>query len=272
MSNAMRRETTQAAFWWGLLLCAVIAVSLRASASTSASADTTRRGPVLIELFTSQGCSSCPPADRLLSRLGQDPELGDAVIPLAFHVDYWNRLGWKDPFSAPAWSERQRDYASRIPGESVYTPQLVIDGRFACIGSSERRARSLIRAARMHPVEATLRIEDPSPVADGIDLNVRVDLKQSSREAPILYAAAFTNGETTQVTAGENAKRTLHDDFVVQSLSRLATVRRTGSHRVHAVVELPADARTNISGIAVFLQDPATRHVLAADRIRLDNP
>lgn len=254
-----------------LTLTAGVLAGVRPTHAADSPMGSPGRGPVLIELFTSQGCSSCPPADRLLTRLAQDPELGEGVIALAFHVDYWNRLGWKDPFSAASWSARQREYAARIPGESVYTPQLVIDGRFACVGSDERKARQLIRAAQSHPVEATLHVESATLADHAIALSLRVRLERPPRESPILYAAVFSSGQTTQVTAGENARRTLHDDYVVLSVSPVATIERSGDQQVTARVDLNGGLASNASGIALFLQDPITRHVLASDRIHLDS-
>ena len=118
------------------------------AAPAPASAD---RGPVVIELFTSQGCSSCPPADRLLSRLAEEPAYRGRVVPLAFHVDYWDYIGWRDPFSSPRWSERQRDYGRSLGLGTVYTPQLVIDGRSECVGSQEGDVRREIARALATP-------------------------------------------------------------------------------------------------------------------------
>src|SRR5262245_24379168 len=99
---------------------------------------------VVGEPFTSQGCSSCPPADALLRRLGSDPALREQMLPLAFHVDSWDALGWKDPFSSPAWSERQTAYARAFGSARIYTPQAVVDGRAGCVGSDEDELRSRV--------------------------------------------------------------------------------------------------------------------------------
>jgi hypothetical protein len=96
-----------------------------------AAAPAPEASPIIIELFTSQGCSSCPPADRLLKRLAGDPR----VIPLSFHVDYWNYIGWTDPFSSKRWSERQQGYARAFRSNRIYTPQLVVSGRTGASGS-----------------------------------------------------------------------------------------------------------------------------------------
>jgi hypothetical protein len=116
-------------------------------AAPPAPAKAAARGPVVVELFTSQGCSSCPPADRLLSRLKRDPRLAGAVIPLAFHVDYWNHLGWSDPFSSQLWSRRQDAYAGAFHSNRIYTPQVVINGRTECVGSDEAQVMRRIREA-----------------------------------------------------------------------------------------------------------------------------
>src|SRR5271155_5563313 len=146
----------------GLVFSAVFVLSAVAhrspeAANTTARADGTR-SPVLVELFTSEGCSSCPPADELLRRLDESqPVAGAEVIALSEHVDYWDDGGWKDPFSAHANSERQDQYAARFRRGGVYTPQMVVDGEFEFVGSDARTAVQFIeKAASVQKVSVTL--------------------------------------------------------------------------------------------------------------------
>src|SRR5215475_7917611 len=108
--------------------------------------------PVIVELFTSEGCSSCPPADALLARLDHEQRIGNAeIIALEEHVDYWDQLGWNDPFSGKQWTERQEDYANAFGNAGVYTPQMVIDGRVEFVGSAQNKARNAIAEAAKEP-------------------------------------------------------------------------------------------------------------------------
>ena len=164
-------------------------------ACLTASAAAPERAPVLVELFTSEGCSSCPPADRLLETL--DP----SVIVLSEHVDYWNQLGWRDPFSSHANTLRQEAYARRFAGQGPYTPQMVIDGAVEFVGSDGRRA-----AARNRPSRQT-RTCRRQPVAEWRRASDRD--RRSPHASDVLLAIAEDREASSQVTAGENRGRNL---------------------------------------------------------------
>ncbi|MGL4965937.1 MAG: DUF1223 domain-containing protein [Inquilinus sp.] len=165
--------------------------------------------PVVVELFTSQGCSSCPPADALLATLADRPE----VLALAFHVDYWNRLGWTDPFSSAWATARQSAYATQMGSSQVYTPQAVVDGGRDVVGSDRAALDSAIADARSDPsVPLTLTASDAA-------LQVRVD--PAAPADAVLWLVGFDDRHETPVRRGENAGRTLVDRNVVRSLARL---------------------------------------------------
>ena len=182
------------------LLCLIAGCSTTAKAPVAGP----DAGPVVIELFTSQGCSSCPPADRYLASLRPgDVVAGRPVIPLAFHVDYWNDLGWTDPFSSEAWSERQQGY-----GHRVYTPQIVVAGGDHAIGSRTQDVERLIgSAAATRELAARLeRTADALVITATAPVGARV------------LAAIVEDGRVTAVRAGENDGRELRDDHVVRAL------------------------------------------------------
>jgi hypothetical protein len=156
----------------------------------------------LLELFTSQGCSSCPPAEAWLSKLKGEPGLWKDFVPLAFHVDYWDRLGWHDPFAAKDWTARQYQYSEAWKSESVYTPGFVLDGR-------EWMERRIPAASNDKPGALKLSIANGKAVAEFDGANKDVDL----------HLAALGFDLTTKVGAGENSGRNLRQDFVVLSLT-----------------------------------------------------
>jgi len=228
-----------------LLLSAALAAS---AAVVPAPADT----PVLVELFTSEGCSSCPPADRLLARLAADqPVPGALVVPLALHVDYWNHLGWKDPFSSPRYTERQGAYARRFgsPGR-VYTPQMVVDGRIAFVGSDEREARRAIGESALEP-KAIVRV---APNATGA---VHVTVADAAGGAEV-FIAVIEDGIVSEVTKGENAGRRLAHTAVARNLFAAGRVDPTGRFDATVPVESGRAARRVIA----FVQERGTGRVL----------
>lgn len=232
-------------------------------------------GPVLLELFTSQGCSSCPPADRLLTRLAKDPKLAGQVIPLSFHVDYWDYIGWQDPFASPRWSERQRQYGRTFRSNRIYTPQLVVNGRTECVGSQENVVRQQIAAALATAPVGRVTLETAPAGADGrLRTRIGAEILEKTPAAAgtlDLWIAVWETGLETPVGAGENASRTLHNDYVVRRLEKALTLPGKAGSRDSTEMVLGLDKRWKRGnlGVAAFLQDPATRAVHGAAARRL---
>jgi hypothetical protein len=168
--------------------------------------------PVVVELFTSEGCSSCPPADALLSELAARPE----VLALSFHVDYWDRLGWKDPFSSPAATQRQSRYAELLGLAAVYTPQIVIDGKWQAVGSSRAEVERILDLA--------LRDRDGIPVGIAVDHGrAQITFGAGGDRMPAsVVLIGFDRHQVTPVARGENAGRTLTHVDVVRSIEEVA--------------------------------------------------
>ena len=218
-------------------------------------ADRPDSGIVVVELFTSQGCSSCPSADRLLSRLGWSAT-GVEVIPLAYHVDYWNYIGWTDPFSSPVWSKRQQDYAQVLPGGRLYTPQLVIQGASHCVGSDSEKVRGRIDEAARRAPQGQVRLAVDRASAAG---KLEVEVSARSAGAPLdLMLALFESGLLTSIDRGENADRTLHNDYVVRRLEKILSLDGEASQWRTRRVALDLDPGWKLEGlgVAAFLQDP----------------
>jgi hypothetical protein len=193
-----------------LLPLAILGCTTSPSAAEAPRVD---EAPLVIELFTSQGCSSCPPADALVNKLAKAGQLGGrAVIPLTFHVDYWDDLGWPDPFATAAWTERQREYASAFH-DRVYTPELVVAGGAAMVGSHGARVAQAIAAAPPQKKLAATATWD----AKGL----RVDVTAPANAD--VYVAIWEDNTKTKVPRGENAGETLASDHVVRKLVRVAT-------------------------------------------------
>jgi hypothetical protein len=224
-------------------------------------AETPARVPVLLELFTSEGCSSCPPADRLLEKLDKtQPVPGAELIVLSEHVDYWNQLGWKDPFSSEQYTSRQHDYAESLGGE-VYTPELVVDGAKGFVGSSEGDTRSAVAAA-LRTAKAPIQV---AARRDGNKAKVTLHL-----EAPVegtLYLALAHDAMRSQVTRGENSGRALSHVAVVYSLEKVA---KLGRREVAFDREISVNAKPGeTTRIVAFVEKPEVGRVVALGQARL---
>lgn len=203
------------------------------------------RAPVLVELFTSEGCSSCPPADGVLEKL--DPQ----AIVLSEHVDYWDHQGWKDPFSSPAFTARQQAYSRILNTEGPYTPEMVVDGEKEFVGSDGGRAIEAIASAARHK-KTGVRLART-------DAGLQVDVDAAPGSAD-LYLALAEDSATSQVSAGENSGRSLHHIAIVRSLRKIGSVKRGAAFS--RMVELPRTAAGQRA--IVFLQEPGPGRVSGA--------
>ena len=218
---------------------------------------------VIVELFTSEGCSSCPSADVVVAKL----EKNDAqVIVLGQHVDYWNRLGWADPFSSPQFTDRQNDYASAFKNNSVYTPQVVVDGQAEFVGSDEARAKSAIALASRRPkASVSLAVQSDK---SGYGFQTTVGALPGGVKKANVFAAFTESGLSTQVVRGENAGRHLSHASVVRTLVPLGTVGASGG-TLSKTIALPSGVRKNNAHAVVFVQDAVTRHIVGATQSAL---
>jgi hypothetical protein len=235
------------------LIFLVLAAAARAEAA-----------PVLVELFTSEGCSSCPPADLLLSRLPQaQPAAGAQVIALSEHVDYWNELGWIDPFSSRAFTSRQRSYAGAIRGTDVYTPQMVVDGAVAFVGSDSGKAIAAIAQAASSPkIGIGLRC-----ASNPASLQIRID-DMGGAGADVVLAIA-DDGLQSSVAAGENRGRLMAHSSVARRMTVIGRARKQQPFTARTSLALDKGwKRENLSAV-VFLQDRWNLRILGAARIAL---
>ncbi len=202
---------------------------------------------VVAELFTSEGCSSCPPADALLAELAER----EGVIALAFHVDYWNYLGWSDPYSQAAFSERQRAYASVLDGR-VYTPELVINGTVGLVGSQRQRVESLIATAMATPAPVEIRL---SARLEGDVVIANCTLTDAPEDA-VLHLALVERSTHQNPSRGENRGRTLNHTNVVRVFESLPAI--SGYH----TLALPEGLNTSNAGIVAYVQSDEVGSVL----------
>ena len=197
--------------------------------------------PVVIELFTSQGCYSCPPADRLLGELAKE----EGLVAIGYHVNYWDRLGWPDPFATKWGTDRQYGYAQAQRSRQVYTPQMIVDGARHTVGSDERRVRGLIRRARDNQKPASPALS----WADGRTVRIALPAAPDAKGAEI-WLIRFDEKQTTHIVRGENGGKRLAYHHVARA--RQALGRFSGAaHTIEAKVQ-PSDSPW---GVAVLVQE-----------------
>jgi len=230
--------------------------------------------PVVVELFTSEGCSSCPPADTLLKQLSeQQPLDGVQVVALEEHVDYWNHLGWSDPFSSSEFSQRQSDYARVFGNDSVYTPQMIVDGQSELVGSRSLSAREAIQKAATLPkfIISLQPVSSTNPQEAVLELHIENPNGVSPRGGMELWAAVTEKNLQSDVKAGENSGELLKHAPVVRSLRQLKVPADAAGYQTQ--IRLPLEARWKRENLAavVFLAEQGSQKIVGVGRTSLSS-
>jgi hypothetical protein len=228
------------------------------------------RTPVIVELFTSEGCSSCPPADKVLAALESSQQTeGAEVIALSEHVDYWNRLGWTDPFSKPQFSNRQGEYSQFFgKGGNVYTPQMVVDGVREFPGHNAGEAlKSIAAAAKETKGDVSIAVKKLENNTVSLDVKIENLPKISANDSAIVLLAVTENNLSTDVPRGENAGQKLPHIGVVRYLQNIGEI--AGDKTLSPTVALPREWKRENLNLVAFVQETGSRRVLAAQRIHL---
>jgi hypothetical protein len=216
------------------------------------------KGFAVIELFTSEGCSSCPPADAVVAKIEKE-SAGKPIYILAFHVDYWNRLGWKDGFSSAAYSQRQNQYARWLNLSSVYTPQIVVNGRTEFVGSEEGTLRNAIKTNLAKNAATQIELNDITINQNKAQLRYQA---QGKTVNSILLLAIVQKSAITKVQRGENEGRTLSHVQIVRGIESISLKNDKGS----ASIELPKGFDAHGAEIIAFVQNTADGEITGATK------
>ncbi len=228
----------------------LLALASALPAGAERAADEWQAGPVVVELFTSQGCAACPPADRMLAELAERED----VLPLALHVDYWDYIGWRDVFADPAYTRRQKAYARAAGERMIYTPQMVVQGAERVVGTRPMALLEAIGAQAAKPRPVALRVE-----REGAGLRVEARASASFEPPLTVQLVRFAPHRSVAVTRGENAGRKLEHANIVTSWK--AVGRWDGRAPLSMRLDVPGD-----DPAAVLLQEPGPGPILAAAR------
>lgn len=249
-----------------IVLLAIWGVSAAAQCSA-----TSAEGRVpLLELYTSEGCNSCPPTDRWLSALPKRGLTPERVVALGFHVDYWNYLGWSDPFSKPIYSERQRKASIRNNARFVYTPQILLDGRDYRRGMLRDDIADRVDDINRNKAAATIRVDQRADGNEAVVVDASFEVMDvSQRPAARAYIALYENRLSNQVSAGENRGERLQHDFVVRELSPARAATPDGEFALqHRFTLDPGWKRMDLH-VAAFVQNEQTGGTLQAISVPL---
>ncbi len=217
----------------------------------------------LLELYTSEGCDSCPPADRWVGELGKRGFGTDRIVPIALHVDYWDYLGWKDPYARSTFTARQREVVKLGGGAVVYTPQILVNGRDYRRWSSASSFAGDLKAINDRPARATIALSLKPSGQSTAEVSAAVtNIDPAHRAKAALYVAIYEDGLSMNVTAGENKGVRLKHDRVVREWFGPFGLDGSGKIDLHRAVMLPA--RSKISGVVAFVQNRRNAEILQA--------
>lgn len=215
----------------------------------------------VVELFSSEGCSSCPPADELLRLITQQAKANDQrVFTLSFQVDYWNYLGWVDPFSSSEFTRRQQQYARALGEASVYTPQMVINGQKGFVGSDGAKAQQYIEKYLNTTASNSISLELESDGPKQVELSYSCD---SISADTVIHFALVESAIQSQVTAGENQGSVLKHDHIVREFKTVPSAERKGN----VVFERPSSADRGRFSVIAYIQNEKNMNILGADSI-----
>jgi hypothetical protein len=227
------------------------------AADSTAGSSTQPVGVAVVELFTSQGCSSCPPAEKVLAGLVHSAKTDSRPIyTLSFHVDYWNHLGWSDPFSDAAYSQRQQDYSKSLRLNQIYTPQMIVNGKKEFVGSDTNTADAAIAEALATHAEAAVTLKIDGNAGDGYKVHATVS---GAGTDAVINIAIVEQGISTQVNAGENSGQKLDEPSVVRWFE---TIPLSATSEV-SVPSLPG-VHSDHSSVVVYVQKPGNGAIIGA--------
>ena len=264
----------------GLLLLCLVAILVahardKSQTTTAQTVSAGARVPVVLELFTSEGCSSCPPADALLAKWEEEqPIAGAEIIALEEHVDYWDHQGWNDPFSSAQWTQRQQTYAAGFKDHGVYTPELVVNGQTGFVGSHQGDAHRAVVSAAGEPRTIISLTVLPSEKHDHANVKVEVAKLQGGQphETAEVWLAITEKALHTAVTGGENSGHDLRHAAIVRSLHKAGSAESNSSVAFSGLQDLKVDSgwkRANLRVVA-FVQEKHSRRILGAAAARLE--
>ncbi|HLY60051.1 MAG TPA: DUF1223 domain-containing protein [Terriglobia bacterium] len=273
LKRQISRVLVIAAIWFTIsfALPACIFTLASGEGNPSGQVATGPRPAVVVELFTSEGCSSCPPADKILSWLGQNqPLAGIEIIPLSEHVDYWNHLGWSDPYSSPEFTQRQREYSESLH-TGTYTPQMVVDGKVGFVGGDKARAMEAISSESRAP-QAAVRIQpanlENSTGQGKFTFSVEVGQipVQDTKKKSLVFLAVTENNLRSNVVGGENSGQSLAHTAVVRELKQIGKLETSPEASFHAQPQIVVskDWKREDLRAVVFVQLQGSHKILGA--------